>query len=92
MRFEWDTKKNKSNIEKHGVSFEQAKHVFYDVNRIVNLDIKHSNSKEQRFFCFGKIELGIITVRFTLIDDSIRIFGAGFWREGRKEYEKENRV
>jgi hypothetical protein len=30
MKFEWDTEKEKTNIQKHGVSFEQASHVFAD--------------------------------------------------------------
>lgn len=30
MRFEWDPKKSKRNLEKHGVSFEEAVTVFYD--------------------------------------------------------------
>ncbi len=34
----------------------------------------------------------IITVRFTYRGKKIRIFGAGFWREGKKIYEKENKI
>ena len=30
LRFEWDEKKSKTNLEDHGVSFEEAKTVFYD--------------------------------------------------------------
>jgi len=30
VRFEWDPKKSKRNLEKHGVSFEEAVTVFYD--------------------------------------------------------------
>jgi hypothetical protein len=33
-----------------------------------------------------------MTVRFTFRDEVIRIFGAGYWRNGRKIYEKENSV
>jgi len=36
------------------------------------------------------VERGILTVRFTVRKISIRIFGAGFWREGKEFYEKEN--
>ncbi len=31
MGFEWDEEKNRLNVEKHGVSFEEAVHVFDDV-------------------------------------------------------------
>jgi uncharacterized DUF497 family protein len=31
---------------------------------------------------------GIITVRFTMRNESIRIIGAGYWREGRYKYEQ----
>ena len=33
--FEWDEKKNKTNINKHGVSFEEAQTVFFDENAIL---------------------------------------------------------
>ena len=32
--FEWDTVKNRINTSKHGVSFEEAKTVFYDENAL----------------------------------------------------------
>jgi uncharacterized DUF497 family protein len=51
--FEWDENKNLDNIKKHKVSFEEAKEVFYDENRLIIDDPKHSD-KEMRYFCFGK--------------------------------------
>ena len=78
--FEWDNHKELENIRKHGVSFVQAKEAF---------DEKHSDS-EPRMFCIGNIGTGIVTVRFLYKDEVIRIFGAGYWRKGRKLYEKEN--
>ena len=87
--FEWDEKKNKQNTEKHGVSFEVAQYAFADSNRIIAKDISHSG-KEKRYYCFGKVEGEIMTVRFTYRKTIIRIFGAGYWREGRKIYEKKN--
>ena len=74
------------------LSFEEAKLAFYDSDRIINIDVKHSTALETRFFCFGKTELGILTVRFTKRKNSIRIFGAGLWNKGRKLYEKENKI
>ena len=87
MTFEWDENKNQENIEKHKVSFEMAQEAFFDKRRIIVKDKKHSK-KEERFFCIGNDGKGIMTVRFTLRNDNIRIFGAGYWREGRYKYEK----
>ena len=47
----------------------------------------HSKT-EARFYCFGKVGDGIMTVRFTYRNDVIRIIGAGYWRKGKKIYEK----
>jgi len=87
MTFEWDEKKNQENIQKHNVSFEIAQEAFFDKNRIIIKDRNHSKN-EERFFCIGNIGIGIVTVRFTIRDKNIRIFGAGYWREGRIRYEQ----
>lgn len=89
MEFEWDEQKNRLNQEKHGISFEVAQRAFSDLNRIIIRDDDHSR-EEQRFFCLGKIEQKVVTVRFTVRPGRIRIFGAGFWRKGRKRYVREN--
>jgi len=90
--FEWDENKNKLNIEKHhGVSFGVAQQAFLDKNRIIAKDLKHSEN-EDRFYCFGKVGNRILSVRFTMRGDSIRIFGAGYWRKGKAEYEKQNKI
>ena len=91
MTFEWDEDKNLDNIEKHHVSFEIAQEAFFDKKRIILKDKKHSK-KEARFFCIGNDGNGIITVRFTMRNDNIRIIGAGYWREGRYRYEEENNL
>lgn len=84
--FEWDDEKNKSNIEKHGVSFEEAVQAFSDPNRITRYDTDHSQA-EDRYFCLGKVDDKILTVRFVFRDKAIRIFGAGYWRKGKQLYE-----
>ena len=87
--FEWDENKNSSNQEKHHVSFEKAQYAFLDVNRIIAQDLEHSQD-EKRYFCFGKVDNEIITVRFVYRDNKIRILGAGYWRKGKKIYENNN--
>jgi uncharacterized DUF497 family protein len=88
-KFEWNENKNSINKDKHNVSFEKAQHAFEDSKRIIAEDLDHS-TKEKRYFCFGKVDDGILTVRFTYRDNVIRIFGAGYWRKGKKTYEKNN--
>ncbi|MEO6695132.1 MAG: BrnT family toxin [Ignavibacteria bacterium] len=89
--FDWDEDKNRYNIIKHDVSFETAQLAFFDSRRIIARDLEHSYD-EERFFCFGKIENDILTVRFTYRKLKIRIIGAGYWRKGKKVYEKENKI
>ncbi len=84
--FEWDENKNQENVAKHGVSFEEAQYAFADPHLIVLEDIVHSSRHETRFFCVGRVEDGILTVRFTYRANRIRIFGAGYWRKYRKLY------
>ena len=90
-RFDWHEAKDRENQQKHGVAFSLAQYAFADLNRVIAEDTEHS-SGEQRYFCFGKVGLGILTVRFTYRDDVIRIFGAGYWRKGKAIYERENKI
>ena len=53
--FEWEERKNKENLQKHGISFELAQYAFADPYRILAKDIDHSK-QEDRYFCFGKIQ------------------------------------
>ncbi|MDR3627038.1 MAG: BrnT family toxin [Ignavibacteriaceae bacterium] len=89
--FEWDENKNIINKRKHKVSFEEAQLAFVDPDRIIAIDIEHSKI-EDRYYCFGKIDEEIITVRFTYRKNVIRIIGAGYWRKGKMIYEKENKI
>lgn len=51
--FEWDEAKAKSNIKKHGVSFEEAKSVFFDEFAIQFYDDTSSQLEEDRFLLLG---------------------------------------
>jgi uncharacterized DUF497 family protein len=90
--FEWDEKKDRSNQAKHGVSFAAAQGAFLDSARVIAEDLKHSAAKEKRYFCFGAVDGGVLTVRFTYRAGAIRIFGAGYWTKGRKIYGKANQI
>ena len=89
--FEWDPEKDRENREKHGVSFGLAQYAFADPERVIAKDMTH-NREEARFFCFGRVGEGILTVRFTYRGATIRIFGAGYWRKGKKLYEEQNQI
>ncbi|TRW90003.1 BrnT family toxin [Candidatus Methylobacter oryzae] len=52
IKFEWDSTKAASNQKKHGVSFEEAKSVFYDEFAVQFYDDGHSE-EEHRFLMLG---------------------------------------
>jgi uncharacterized protein len=87
--FEWDPEKDIENQMKHGVSFNEAQYAFEDPNRIIAPDKTHSLN-ESRFYCIGKVDKSILTVRFTYRGYKVRIYGAGRWRKGKKVYEEKN--
>ena len=89
-RFIWNHDKEKENIAKHGFDFVTATKVFADKHRKVIEDEKHS-IRENRYFCLGKVGGVVLTVRFTVRKNRIRIIGAGIWRRGRRIYEKATR-
>lgn len=89
--FEWEGRKDAQNQAKHGIPFALAQYAFADPKRVIAEDAAHS-AKEQRYFCFGRVGDGVLTVRFTYRSDVIRIFGAGYWRKGKVIYERENQV
>lgn len=89
--FDWDADKNRINLEKHGVSFAFAQQAFLDKKRVIAEDLKHSHA-EKRYYCIGKVDGDIMTVRFTYRNKKIRIIGAGYWRKGKKAYEEKNKL
>ena len=52
LKFEWDTEKDKANLKKHGISFNEARSVFYDEYAIQFFDPDHSDT-EDRFILLG---------------------------------------
>ena len=63
-RFEWHEDKDRENQAKHEVSFSLAQRAFLDPCRIIAVDEGHSGG-EERFYCIGRVDDGIMTVRFT---------------------------
>ena len=91
VSFEWDPKKDGENRSKHGVSFAEAQVAFLDPQRVIAKDLAHG-STEKRYYCFGVVGEGIMTVRFTYRGNTVRIIGAGYWRKGKQIYERENQI
>ncbi|MFZ4786339.1 MAG: BrnT family toxin [Flavobacteriales bacterium] len=52
IRFEWDSQKARLNLQKHGVSFDEALTVFYDNPHIFS-DPDHSQASEDRLIAIG---------------------------------------
>ena len=90
-RFEWNEDKDRENQTKHKVSFSLAQRAFLDPWRIIAQDVSHSGA-EERFYCIGRVNDDIMTVRFTFRANVIRIFGAGYWRKGKRIYEEQNKI
>lgn len=75
LSFEWDFEKDLINIAKHGVDFNFAQRAFKDSYRIIAEDMAHSE-EEKRYFCIGKVDGTILTVRFNMA----RQKNSNFWR------------
>lgn len=78
LKFEWDENKNKININKHKISFEEAKTVFYDEEALVIDDPDHSED-EERFIILGessRANLLVVCHCYRVSDTVIRIISA----------------
>jgi len=76
MQFEWDADKARTNLRKHGVSFEEASTVFYDELSATGEDPDHSLG-ERRFITIGVSSAGrLLAVAHTDSDDIVRVISA----------------
>lgn len=78
LRFEWDEPKAKANIKKHGISFDEAKTVFYDERARLIADPEHSDD-EDRFILLGYssgLKLLVVCHCYRADDGVIRIISA----------------
>ncbi|ABU59013.1 BrnT family toxin [Roseiflexus castenholzii] len=89
LRFEWDEAKSVANLNKHGVSFDEAQTVFGDPDAITLLDDRHSDV-EDRFIDIGKSASGrILVVVYTENDMRIRIISCRrATPKERRQYER----
>ena len=86
--FDWDENKNRINLEKHGITFEEASTVFFDDRAILFDDPEHSMD-EDRFLLLGMSETSkvcIVCHCYRESDTVIRIISAR--QATRKEEER----
>ena len=69
VRFDWDPRKARSNLAKHGVSFELAITAFDDPSGLIAVDDKHSTPDETREWLIGESDSGLLVVVFTKRDE-----------------------
>ena len=79
MYFEWAEKKNKTNIKKHGISFEEASKIFTDPHLLL---IPHPCDSEERWNAIGFVETILFVVYTERNDGTLRIISA---RNANKE-------
>jgi len=78
LRFEWDPRKANANLKKHGISFEEAKSVFYDDRARLIDDPDHSDD-EDRFVLLGlshSLRIVVVCHCYRGDGDLIRIISA----------------
>nr|CDL66153.1 unnamed protein product [uncultured bacterium] len=78
IKFEWDENKNRTNQQKHGISFDEAQTVFYDEEALVIDDPEHSE-EEERFIILGlsnKANLLVVCHCYRASETVIRIISA----------------
>jgi len=76
MYFEWDTDKADANLEKHGISFLDARSVFLDPNAFTVYDPDHSHN-EDRFLTIGfSVDGRLLVVSHTDRNQTTRIISA----------------
>lgn len=78
LSFVWDEGKNRQNQRKHGISFEEARSVFFDEEAREFFDPDHSDD-EDRFLLVGRsyrLRVLLICHCFRESDRAIRIISA----------------
>ena len=89
MQFEWNTEKAKVNLNKHGVSFDEAETVFNDPLFVIFADPDHSTD-EDRFIVMGESEKNrLLVVSYTERPPTRLISARKATRKERKRYEED---
>jgi len=76
MHFQWDHRKARSNLRKHGVSFEEALTALFDPRQIAFYDPDHSDEEDREILLGHSNQGRLLVVVYTLRDESIRLISA----------------
>ena len=85
MEFEYDLRKSQANRTKHGLDFEQAKHIWEDIDRL-EVSVSRIVEGEKRYLMIGRISGKIWTAVFTRRGEAIRLISV---RRAHKKEEDE---
>ena len=88
LRFEWDRRKERANLKKHGVSFDEARTAFHDESATVFFDPDHSDG-EDRFILLGlshRLRVVVVCHCFRESETVVRIISA---RKANKNEDRE---
>ena len=89
MKIEWDSKKAKLNLKKHGVAFEEAATALSDSMAVTGADPDHSDY-EERYITFGvSARNRLLVVSHTEEEETIRIISARKASRGERELYEE---
>lgn len=89
LTFEWDELKARSNLGKHGVSFEEAATIFSDSLSLTIPDPEHSITEERHITLGRALTRKLLVVVHTDRGDNIRVISARrASRRERKFYEE----
>jgi len=90
LTFEWDDGNNQKNWISHQVTTSEAEDVFYDKNRLMLPDIKHSKEGEPRHILMGTTKQArMLFIAFTISQDKVRVISArDMHRKEKILYEK----
>ncbi|RLD80676.1 MAG: BrnT family toxin [Bacteroidetes bacterium] len=83
MKFEWDNKKNKSNIKKHGIDFNDAEQIFE--NPLLIKEDNRFDYGEKRWIGIGRLLEFVVVVIFTFRNKVIRIISLRLANKNEKE-------
>jgi len=76
IAFEWDPDKARANVQKHGVTFDEARSCFYDPRQIAFYDPDHSNDEDRELLIAHSNQGRVLLVSYTIRTDVIRIISA----------------
>ena len=92
LLFEWDNTKAQSNLQKHGVSFEEASTVFGDTLSITIDDPLHSQDEDRLILIGLSEDLKTLVVVHVEKRETIRIISARKASKKEKQFYEENKV